>query len=92
MRSQHQQLSFQDSARAEWHVNGHLVTIEVGVESRTNEWVKLNCFSFDQLRLEGLDTQTVKGRSTVEQHRVSFQYVFKDIPNYRFLLIYNFLG
>ncbi len=48
----------------------HLVTIEVGVVSGTYQRVELDRFTFDQHRLEGLDTQTVKGRRPVQQHGV----------------------
>ena len=49
------------------HVNRHLVTVEVSVKRRTHQWVQLNRFTFDQYRLERLDTQTVKCRCTVQQ-------------------------
>lgn len=47
--------------------------------------------AFNHLRLEGLNTQTVKCRSTVQQYRVSLHYMFQDIPDNRFLAVYNLL-
>ena len=44
---------------AQRYVYGHLVTVKVGVESRTNERVQLNGFALDQTRLECLDRQSV---------------------------------
>jgi hypothetical protein len=35
VRRKHQHLSFQNGSIAQWQVNGHLVTIEVGVETGT---------------------------------------------------------
>jgi hypothetical protein len=40
---------------AQGHVHGHLVTVEVGVERRTNERVQLDRLALDQFGLEGLD-------------------------------------
>ena len=48
-------------------MNGHLVSVKVGVERRTYQRVKLNRTTFDQYWLEGLDTQAVKRWCTVEQ-------------------------
>ena len=59
----------------------HLVTIEVGIECRTDQWVDLDGLAFDQLRLKGLDAQTVQGWRTVEQHRMLGDDLFKDIPD-----------
>ncbi|MPM82856.1 hypothetical protein SDC9_129918 [bioreactor metagenome] len=54
--------------------------------------MKLNGFSFDKLRLESLDTQTVKGRGTVQEDRVSFHHVLQDIVNHRFFSVNDLLG
>src|SRR6188768_1364696 len=54
MRSQHQQLCFQDSGLAKWHVYRHLVTVKVSIERCTNQRVQLNGFTFYQLWLESL--------------------------------------
>src|SRR5690242_4562325 len=54
--------------------------------------MQLNCFSFYQLRLECLNTKSVKGRSTVEQNRMPFQHVFQNIPNNRVFTVNNLLG
>ena len=44
----------------EWQVNRHLVTVVVGVETARDEWMQLDRFAFDEHRLEGLDTESVK--------------------------------
>ena len=92
VRSQHQNLSFQYSCIAQRHVNSHLVAVEVSVECRTYKRVQTDCLTFDKFRLEGLDTQTVQRRSTVQQNRVTFQDVFKDVPYDRILAVDNLLG
>ena len=92
MALKHQHLCFEHCLVAQGEVNSHLVTIEVGVERCTCQWVQLNSFTFDHLGLEGLNSQTVKCRCTVEQYWVSLHYVFKDIPNYGFAAVNNLLG
>ena len=92
MCTKHQDLSFQNSFITQRQVNGHLVTVEVGIESGTSQRVQTDSLSFDQFRLKGLNTQTVKGRSTVQQYRMTFQYVFQNIPNHRITTVYDFLG
>ena len=39
----------------ERQVHGHLVTVKVGVKSGTDQRVQLNCFTFDEDWLEGLN-------------------------------------
>ena len=73
-------------------MNRHLVAVEVGVERCTCEGVELNCLTFNHLRLEGLDTETVKRRSTVEEHGVTLHYVFEDVPNDRLATVNNALS
>ncbi len=92
MRRKHQHGRFQHGLLAQRYVNGHLVTVKVGVESRTNERVQLNGFALDELGLERLNTETVQGRGAVQQHRVAFQHVFQNIPNHGILAVHNFLG
>ena len=65
----------------QWQVNGHLVTVEVGVEGRTDERMELNRLALDQLRLEGLDTEAVQGWCTVQQHRVLGDDLLQHIPH-----------
>ena len=92
MRLEHQHLCLQNGFIAQRQVNGHLVTVEVGVECRTCQRVELDCLAFDHLRLERLDTQTVKRRGAVQQHRMSLHYVFQNVPDDRFLTVHNLLG
>src|SRR5690606_38093190 len=60
VRCKHQYLGLQDGRIAEWQMHRHLVTVKVGVECRTYQWVKLNGLTFHQCWLESLDTQTVQ--------------------------------
>ena len=66
VRSKHKDLCFHNGSVAQRQVYSHLVTIEVGVECRTYERVKLDCLSFDKFWLECLNTKTVQRRSTVK--------------------------
>ncbi len=76
----------------QWHVNGHLVTVEVSIESRCYQWVQLDGLTLDKLRLEGLDTKAVKSWSTVEEHRMPVDDGIEDVPHFRCLLLYLLLG
>ena len=87
----HQHLCFKNSFITQRQVYRHLVTIEVGIERCTCQRMQLDSFTLNHLRLECLDTQTVQSRRTVQQYRMSFHYMFQDIPNHRFLTIYNLL-
>jgi uncharacterized coiled-coil protein SlyX len=62
-------------------VNGHLVAVEVGVEGRADQRVKLDRLAFDQDRLERLNAQTVQRGRTVQQHRVLADHLIEDVPN-----------
>ena len=73
-------------------MHSHLVTVEVGIESRTCQRVQLDCLTLNHLGLERLDTQTVKCRGTVQKHRMTFHHILKDIPYNRFLAVNNLLG
>ena len=92
MRLKHEKLCFENCLVAQRQVYGHLVTVEVGVERCTSERVELNSLTFDHLRLECLDTETVKCRGTVEQYWMSLHYIFEDVPDYRLTTVYNLLG
>ena len=92
VRTEHQQLCFEHCLVAEWQVHSHLVTIEVGVECRTCQWVKLDSLTFNHARLECLDTETVKCRGTVQEHGVTLHYIFEDVPYHRFFAVDYLLG
>ena len=63
------------------HVDGHLVAVEVRVVSRANQRMNANGLAFDQLRLEGLDGETVQRRSTIQQDRVALGDFIKNVPD-----------
>src|SRR5262249_55031097 len=65
----------------ERHVHRHLVTVEVGIVSRTDERVNADGLAFDQLRLEGLNRETVQGRCAVQENRVALGHFVKNVPD-----------
>ena len=73
-------------------MNGHLVTIEVGVVSRANERVDTNSLALDQNRLKRLNRKAVKGWSAVQHYGMAFGHLFEDIPNLWGLAFDEFLG
>ena len=81
VRCEHQHASLCLGFNRERKVNGHLVTVEVSVERCTDERVKLDGFSFDELRLERLDSQTVKGRCAVQENGAVTNDFFELSPH-----------
>src|SRR5690606_7646037 len=65
------------------YVDSHLVAVEVGVESATDERVHLDGVTLDEDRAEGLDTLAVQGRSTVQEHVLVHDDVLQDGPYLR---------
>ena len=92
MALEHQKLSLKDSLIREREVYSHLVTVEVSVERRTCQRVKLDSLTLDELRLESLNTETVQCRCTVQQNGVTLHHVLKDIPDDRLTTVHNLLG
>ena len=91
VRRHHQHTRLELGFQREGHVNGHLVTVEVGVEGRADERVQLDRLAFDQRRLERLNPQTVQRRRAVQQHRVFADHLVKDIPDLGTLFLDQFL-
>ena len=83
VRGEHQNACLSLSLGRERQVNRHLVAVEVSVERRTHERMQLNSLTLNQLRLERLNTQTVQGRCTVQQHRMLGNDLFENIPHLR---------
>ena len=62
-------------------MDGHLVTVEVGVEGRADQRVDLDGRALDEHGHERLDSQAVQGRCAVEEDGVILDDLFKDIPD-----------
>ncbi len=88
----HQHAGFKLGFKRQRHVNGHLVAVEVGVESRADERMQLNGLAFNQHGFEGLDTQTVQRRCAVQKDRMLADDLVEDIPNFRLFLFNQLLG
>ena len=73
-------------------MDGHLVTVEVGVERRADERMDLEGLALDQHGLEGLDAEAVQRRRTVEEHRMLLDDVFEDVPHLRATTLDHALG
>ena len=76
----------------EGQVHRHLVTIEVCVETTTNQGVQTDRVTIDQHRLKCLNAHTVKGRRTVEHHRVVTGDLFQDVPDLALATLQHALG
>ncbi len=62
-------------------MHGHLVAVEVGVERVADERVDLDRLALDQHRLERLDSEAVKRRCAVQQHRMLVDHLFEHVPH-----------
>ncbi len=80
---QHEDAGLGLRLRAQRQVHSHLVAVEVRVERGAHQRVDLDGLALDQLRLEGLDAETVQGRSAVEQHRVLGDDLLQHVPHDR---------
>ena len=78
---EHQHASFSLCFNREGEVDSHLVTVEVSVERCTDERVKLDCLTFNELWLERLDSQAVKGRCAVQQNGAVTNDFFELSPH-----------
>ena len=83
----HEHARFQLRLERERYVHGHLVTVEVGVESRADERMQLDRLAFDQDWLERLNAEAVKRRGAVQHHGVFADHLVEDVPNLRLLLL-----
>ena len=92
MALEHEQLRLEDCLVGQREVDSHLVAVEVGIERRTCQRVQLDGLTLDELRLERLDTQTVKRRSTVEEHGMALHDVLEDVPDDGLAAVDNLLG
>ena len=80
---EHQRARFHLRFDGQRHVDGHLVTVEVGVERGADQRMQLDRLAFDQHRLERLDAQAVQRRRAVQHDRVFLDDFFKDVPHHR---------
>ena len=81
VRREHENARLRLSLKRQRDVNGHLVTIEVGVERSADEGVKLNGLALDELRFERLDSETVKRWCAVQQNRAVADDFFELAPD-----------
>src|SRR5690606_8537033 len=88
----HQRTGFQLGLEGQRNVDGHLVTVEVGVVRGTDQRVQLDGLAFDQHGLKGLDTETVQCRRSVEQYRVFADDLGEDVPHLRQFALDHLLG
>src|SRR6266542_1153416 len=63
-------------------MNSHLVTVEVGVEGRADEWMDLDGASVDEDRFKRLNTQSVQRRCAVKQNRALLDDFVENVPHF----------
>ena len=62
-------------------MHGHLVTVEVRVETLADQRMQHDGVAFDQHRLKRLNTHSVQRRCTVQQHRMLMNDLFENVPD-----------
>jgi hypothetical protein len=62
-------------------VNGHLVTVEVGVVSRADERMDADRLALDEDGLERLNGETVQRGGAVQENGVALGDLFQDVPD-----------
>ena len=92
VRREHEQPALELCLERQWHVHGHLVPVEVGVERRANERVNSNGLAFYQNRLKCLNTESVERRGAVQQHRVIADDLLEDLVHLGALTLHDLLG
>src|SRR4030095_2234940 len=88
---EHEHARFHLRFDGQWHVDRHLVAVEVRVVSCTNERVNPDGFAFDELRIRRLERQAVQGWRGVEQHRMAFGHLLENVPHFGGLLLNHLL-
>src|SRR3989338_6880047 len=63
------------------NVHGHLVSVKVGVERGAHERMELDGESFDEQRVERLDTEAVQCRRAVEEDVLVLDHFLEDVPH-----------
>src|SRR5258705_12805415 len=70
-------------------MNGHLVAVEVSVESGADERVNLDSFTLDEHGLKRLDAESVQCRSAIQEDWVLANHFFQNVPNHWFLTFHH---
>ncbi len=78
----HQFSRFGDRLFGERKVDGHLVSVEVGVVRWTDQGVNVDGLSVDEDGLERLHRKTMESRRAVQEDRMILDEFFQDVPYY----------
>src|SRR5258705_5248623 len=70
-------------------MNGHLVAVEVSVESGADERVNLDSFALDEHLLKRLDSKSVECRSAIQKNWVLANHFFQNVPDHWFLTFHH---
>ncbi|CVM13872.1 Uncharacterised protein [Streptococcus pneumoniae] len=89
---EHEQARLGLGLRRQGQVDRHLVAVEVRVERGADQRVQLQGLAFHELRLEGLDAQTVQGGGAVQQDRVLGDDLLEHVPDLRTEALHHALG
>ena len=80
--AKHQFPRFLDGLVAQGDMNGHLVAVKIGIESRTHQGMNLNGLALDQQWLKGLNAQPMQSRRPIEQHWPFLDDLFQHFPDF----------
>ena len=89
---EHQNRSLNLRLWRERNVHGHLVAVEIRVESGANQRMDADRFAFNQRGLEGLNAQAVQRGRAIQEHGMFANHFFQDVPYDGLLLLDHLLG
>src|SRR6266481_8908484 len=72
-------------------MDGHLITVEIGIVSRADQGMNANGFAFNKLRFKSLDREPVQCGSAIQQDWMAARNFFKDVPDLGGLSLDHFL-
>src|SRR4051812_45282233 len=72
-------------------MDGHLIAVEVGIESFAHQRMKLNGVALHKDRLERLNSHAVERRRAIEEHGMIADHLFEDVPHLIILALEHFL-
>ena len=73
-------------------MNGHLIAVEISVETLADQRMQLDGVAFHQERLKSLNAHAVERWGTVQEHRVVANDLLKDVPDLSVLPFEHLLG
>ena len=92
VRGHHQNPSFDLRLYGKRDVDRHLIAVEIGVECRTHQGMKLNGLALDQHRFKRLHPESVQSGRAIQKDGVLLDDFRQDVPHLRSLVFHHLTG